>query len=344
MSAGCSSVTLGHSSLPARGFARGFTLLELLVAVAITLILAGMMLAVTTGTLNLWRRTQDNFTTAAQAKLALDLIERDLHAGFCRCDNLGGTWLAADVVNTPATLANHGWLAAALMKPASSESQRLVPDSTNITDARFGLSGVWLRFITTNVESGGSLPVAVSYQIARRPVTGGVLSVNRAEVRYTLFRSAVAADSTFASGNSVVAGAYGSTSQSPSATRTAATLTNPATVDALATNVVDFGVWLYVRDGNDTLRRIYPSDRTDLVHAATDATAAGDPNRYPEVADVMLRILTGEGARLLEAMEKNSANLVRPPTYATDAEWWWAVVEANSRVFTRRLELKSTAL
>ena len=37
---------------------RAFTLLELLVAVAVTLVVAGLMLGVTSGVLNLWRRTQ----------------------------------------------------------------------------------------------------------------------------------------------------------------------------------------------------------------------------------------------------------------------------------------------
>ena len=36
----------------------GFTLLELLVAVTITLLLAGIMLSVTTSTLTIWRHTR----------------------------------------------------------------------------------------------------------------------------------------------------------------------------------------------------------------------------------------------------------------------------------------------
>ena len=40
---------------------------------------------------------------------------------------------------------------------------RLVPGGgadavPRITDARFGLSGYWLRFVTSNVEAGGALP------------------------------------------------------------------------------------------------------------------------------------------------------------------------------------------
>lgn len=318
---------------------RGFTLLELLVAVTITLLLAGITLAVTTGTLSLWRRTQDTFSTGTQGKLALDLLERDLQAAVYRRDANGTVWLAADVINTPGALAgSHGWLTTPLMKPTSGESQRLVPDpadalAPSIADARFGLSGTWLRFIATTAESEKerALPRAIAYQIARRPVSGPVAATNPAEVRYALFRTAVGNQITFANGYNV-ATAYG------------ATLANPGTsTDALATNVVDFGVWLYVRDAAGVLRRIYPADNADLSHAATDAVSPGDANRFPAVADVMVRILTDEGARILDAMERADGTIVRPAAFANDVAWWWAVVGANSRVYTRRVEVKGNA-
>lgn len=324
---------------------RAFTLLELLVAAVITLLLAGIMLAVTTGTLTLWHRTQDNFSASTQALLALDLLERDLQAGLFRADGVN-TWLAVDILNAPAALLNHGWQSASVMKPARTVSQRVLPASANgfdplLTDARFGLSGAWLRFITTNIETNGSLPCAVSYQIARRPVSGAnSSSSNPAQVRYTFFRSAVANDTTFAAGYDVSAAAYGSSTSTPSVARSAATLTNPPLSDALSVNVVDFGVWLHVRDSSGALRRIFPADNSDFTHAARDAGSASDANRYPEVADVMLRILTDEGARLIDAMEQGNGAIARPVEFATDAEWWWAVVEANSRVYTRRIEIK----
>lgn len=53
----------------------------------------------------------------------------------------------------------------------------------------------------------------------------------------------------------------------------------------------------------------------------------------------MIRILTEEGASLLEAIESDRIPL-RPPQYGSDAGWWWGVVEAHSRVFTRRIEIK----
>jgi hypothetical protein len=56
----------------------------------------------------------------------------------------------------------------------------------------------------------------------------------------------------------------------------------------------------------------------------------------------MIRSADGWGATQLEAIELGRIPS-RPPAYASDAEWWWAVVEANSRVFVRRIEIKGTA-
>jgi hypothetical protein len=197
-----------------------------------------------------------------------------------------------------------------------------------------------LRFITTNVESGGSLPVAVSWQIARRPLSGSITTGNPAELRYSLFRAAVSPANTLTGGNDVTASAYGSGSSAPAGTRTSATMTNPNTADVLGSNVVDFGVWLYARETNGALRRIFPTDSADTAHAAHDMGAAPDAARFPEVADIMVRILSEPGAARVAEMESGAGRILRPAAYASDAEWWWAVVEANSRVYTRRVEMK----
>lgn len=317
----------------------GFTLLELLVAAAITLLLAGLLLTVVTGTLALWRRSQESYSGGAQAALVLDLVERDLQAAIRRGPEETG--LAVEVIEEPAILATQGWLfAGALLKPGGPAGLDLLGvrsggATPSLRDARFGRSGGWLRWVTTNVETVGSLPVVVSYQIVRRPVTGAIDAANPANVRYTLFRAAVSAEQTLANGYSVTAGVYGSAAMAPTGTRAPATVANPNNVDALADNVVDLGVWLYRWNADGSLRRIFPGDGADLIHTASGGANAPDASGYPDVADVMVRILSESGAAQLEQMERGLVS--RPPGVASDADWWWNVVEANSRVFVRRI-------
>ena len=315
---------------------RSFTLLEILVAAALTLALAGLLLGIATGALDLMHRSQGNLTANAAAKSILDLVERDLQSAIVRPD--GGVWLAVDVVSDPAVLVNHGWLTTSTRaKPTGSESAQLLGDPANpdLTVARFGLSGAWVRWVTTNVETAGSLPIVVSYQIVRRPVTGAVNPANPAGARYQLYRAAVSADQTLVSGTALTVAAYQSASSQPGATRAPASVTNPASEDALASNVADFGIWLYVRAADGRLQRIFPADAADRSHAAQGGTSAPSTARYPDVADVMVRLLSEEGAALLENMETGRGP--RPPQYATDDAWWWAIVTGHSQVFVRRI-------
>jgi type II secretory pathway pseudopilin PulG len=329
---------------------RAFTLLELLVAATITLLIAGVMVSVTTGMLNLWRRSQAAHLQAAAARQVFDLLEQDLQSAIHRRD--ATRWLVVDIIDSPSGLINHGWLAGAgRLKPADGGSLRPMPPADadgrrRLMEARFGLSGCWLRFVTANIEAGGTLPVVVAYQMARRPVTGDPAATNPAPVRYALYRSAVSNLESLTNGYDVTANAYASSDNSPfgalsSAYRNARNVMNPSHANLLASNVVDFGVWLYVRNTDRSLRMVYPSGPGDQTHWATGGSSA-DESRYPEVVDVMVRILTDEGAALLSAMESNHG-IIRPPTFTSDAEWWWSVVEANSQVFVQRIELKGTA-
>ncbi|WP_157772457.1 PulJ/GspJ family protein [Lacunisphaera limnophila] len=332
-----------------KGGHAGFTLLELLVAVTITLLIAGLMLAVTMNVLTLWRRQQAKYTQAMTAKQVLDQLEQDLQAAVHRRDTT--RWLAADILDSSATLANHGWLAGpGMMKPGGGGSLRPLPEPGRggerlIEQARFGLSGVWLRCVTTNVESGGSLPIVVAWQMARRPVTGDPVAGNPAPVRYALYRSAISSEETLVRGYDVASGNYASSNNNPYAVgaaqfRLARNVMNPGHANLIASNVVDFGCWLYVRDGGGALVRIYPGAAGDLSHQAVGQSGAND-SAFPVVADVLVRILSEEGAGLIEAME--SGRVVRPADQATDAAWWWSVVEAHSAVFSRRIEIKGVA-
>ncbi|MEJ1973191.1 MAG: hypothetical protein WDM96_12240 [Lacunisphaera sp.] len=161
-------------------------------------------------------------------------------------------------------------------------------------------------------------------------------------MRYNLYRSAVSNAETFANGCDVLAAAYGSASNTPSsalstAYRQSRNVTNPSHANLLASNVVDFGCWLYVRDAGGELVRIYPAAVGDLSHQVVGQGSASD-SRFPEVVDLMVRILSDEGAGIIAAIE--SGRVTRPSIYPTDAAWWWSEIEANSAVFTRRVEIK----
>lgn len=326
-----------------------FTLLELLVAVAITLLLAGLMVAVTANVTSLWRRQQAATTQAIAARQVLDQLERDLQAAVHRRDDQ--RWLAVDLLEDAAALTNHGWLlGAGPTKPGGGGSLRPLPpaDSRGVRHleaARFGLSGAWLRFVSTNTESGASLPTVIAWQVARRPVTGNPVATNPAPVRYSLYRSAVAPDEALAAGWDVLAPAYGSTSNTPSSATSTAyrqprNVTNPSHANLIASNVVDFGCWLYARAPDGDLVRIYPASEGDRSDYAIGQSTAND-SRFPVVADILVRILSEEGAAQIEAME--TGRVQRPAEFATDAAWWWSVVEANSAVFTRRIEVMGVA-
>jgi prepilin-type N-terminal cleavage/methylation domain-containing protein len=324
---------------------RGFTILELLVAAVVTLVLAGIMLSVSVGALELWRKSQGNFTTATEAMVALDYLERDLQSALYRED--GGTWLAVAVGNSLGALANRGWLLvdAVRYKPATMESLRLLPEpdansQRQIRDARFGMTGAWLRLVAPTAESANelALPRVIAYQIARRPVRGAIDAINPAVARYTLYRSAITNLNTFNLGYDVVAGVYGSTGNNPGVQRAASTVANPNSLDVLASNVIDFGIWLYVRQPDGTLRVIFPINAGDQSHEVIGQPGLPDEQLMPDVADVMVRVLSEDGAALIGAIETGLSS--RPPEHATDGVWWWAVAEAHSQVWTRRIEIK----
>jgi prepilin-type N-terminal cleavage/methylation domain-containing protein len=321
---------------PARRQA-GFTLLELLVATSLSLVLAGLLLAIVNHTLGLWQRQRGAVDTAAQARLVLDFLERDLQGALHRAD--GGRWLAVDILDSPAALGGHAWLVQPGMKPGGADSLQVLGEAGGgMATARFGLSGCWLRFVSSPGETADAwaLPAVVSYHIVRRPVAGVVSADNTAEVRYRLYRTAVTPAATFANGYDVRASSYTTSSGRPAADRSPAAVTAPAKLEALADNVVDFGVWLYARNADGSLRRTFPLSAATLTH-----TAPRDDD-FPVVADVMVRIVTEAGAMELAAMEQG--RLVCPPEHATDAAWWWAVVECHSQVFTRRIQIMGGGL
>ena len=114
---------------------------------------------------------------------------------------------------------------------------------------------------------------------------------------------------------------------------------------------------LYVREGPN-LRLIFPArpsargaapvagaltaetpPSAETEHLARRAQPAMNDyyrHAFPDTVDIMIRVLTGEGARLVAAYE---AGRLRPPGGVSAADYWWVLAEAHSEVFVQRVSI-----
>lgn len=327
-----SSVPRGSPSL------QGFSLVELLIAMTITAALLGLWLALTTTVTGFWNRSAERLAMDGRARLIFDQLERDLESMVWRRD--GASWLAATIQGDPppaghASMSGESWIAAdgGALKPAASEGSLVLPAEVGgtlppLADYRFGQAGVWLRCVTERPwrQSGGldepavTAPVAVAYQLVRRaPSTG------RAPV-YQLFRSQVAAPAVLDVGPDLAAPEYQNHDDTPQAP---GNLRHPPLEALLGEHVIDFGVRFLVRTRDAGWRVLFPT-------GGVAEYAPGPGGDFPEVAEVLVRILTDEGASRIERFERSA------PESASGAAWW-EIAERHSVVFVRRVEIRSRA-
>ena len=239
--------------------------------------------------------------------------------------------------------------------------------------SRFGVAGTWLRFFTQSPEldpqaNGNGSARAVAYQIIRYGITGSTTS----RKRYHLFRSDVSAKNTFEAGYNLHPdneSGYGINASnisvdlnSPNTPRVPSTIINPiieegtdypSTSFSLATNIIDFGIRAYHLEknsfGTGNLIQLFPPIKLDapgnLLSEEFFATSHKpyqrnyDPTFYqfPDVVDVMVRVLSEEGARILENYENGSF----PNTEEVD---WWSIAEEHSKVYFRRIKIYGSGL
>jgi type II secretory pathway pseudopilin PulG len=225
---------------------------------------------------------------------------------------------------------------------------------------------------TTTVNTA-SAPVAVGYQIIRRynatylPNLGTSYLLHRTEARPSAVGTGSAIrPGVLESGYNITAAAY---TTSTAATNNGATTGDPRSIQVpgsntptrnldsvLADHVIDFGVRCYVRDSTKSggLRLVFPTANVNgnpggntatrlrgLLPGTVPATSANFNNFFPDVVDVMVRILTDEGARLIATYEQVNSPLSLP-TGVTAQQYWWRLALANSQVFSRRIVIRST--
>ncbi len=235
--------------------------------------------------------------------------------------------------------------------------------------SRFGVAGTWLRFFSQTPELDPTLKNqgaarAIAYQIVRYGITDSITS----RQRYQLFRSDVSAKNTFEAGYNLYPNlensGYGSSASQASldpndlsTPRIPYTIINPiisegsdypATSFCLGTNVIDFGIRAYYLEenslGTGNLVQIFPvidldspgNLLTDEFFATSHKTyqSINDPlfYQFPDVIDVMVRVISEEGARILESYENgeipNNENIN-----------WWSIAEEHSKSYIRRVKI-----
>ncbi|MFP6901392.1 MAG: prepilin-type N-terminal cleavage/methylation domain-containing protein, partial [Opitutales bacterium] len=164
---------------------RGFTMIELMVALVVTGLMAGMLLKISNDVLDTYNQTTGELDSHLAARFALDQIAEDLQAAVSRRD--GRVWLAA-TIRKDVNLSGKWVAAKSVAKPIETS---LRTDQEFIEDCRFGVGGVWLRLITQSPDalSGEAGARAVSYMIDRRGTGSSESESNGiATRRYTLFR------------------------------------------------------------------------------------------------------------------------------------------------------------
>jgi len=366
---------------------RGFTVLELIVAVSVTAVLSGMLLLISRQVLETQTVSSAELERNQIAHFVLDQIQEDLQCALYRND--GNVWMAMSLLNQSDN--SGSWIEpkkSSFAKPPLNSLRIIESDwpSDALQDAeidslgqgpfaksRFGLAGTWLRFFTQSPEldpqaKGDGAARAVSYQIIRYGITGS----SNSRKRYHLFRSDVSAKNTFEAGYNLHPENdtwYGSDASNISVDpnflgtpRVPSTLINPVieeggdylpTSFSLATNIIDFGIRAYHLEknsfGTGNLVQIFPPIDQDspgnllaeefLATSHIPYQVITDPTFYlfPDVVDVMVRVLSEEGARILESFENGDF----PNTEEVD---WWSIAEEHSKVYFRRIKIYGSGI
>jgi len=304
---------------------KGFTLIELMAALGVTAVIGYFFISIGRDFVIAWDHVGDSVARETEARAAMNTIARDFEAAFFR----EGTdvMFAVDVLEDNT---NSGIWEGDTAEGDTAER----PDGTGFDPANheYGWAGCWVRFFTAAPSLN-----AVGYQIIRSTIKGGV-----GTPRYMLYRNVTLIRDTLAEGFDLKAGAlYFDNGYIGSIERP----------NILAVNVIDFGVRLYVYesdpvtnpdpsgpDAPDGLRLVFPADLSSsletvlpaggLAYSGATFSPAGSGQRYPDVVEVFIRVLSESGADEISNMEE-----------AGDNSRWQEVVDKNSRLYRRYITI-----
>ncbi|MDZ4405211.1 prepilin-type N-terminal cleavage/methylation domain-containing protein [Prosthecobacter sp.] len=312
----------------------GFTLVEVSVATTLSVLL---LLSLTMAVMNVsheGRRLADHLDRGARVRLMTGLLVSDLQSAIIRQD--GNTWLALDILDK--TDNSGTWIEARGQKPVD-DSLQLDPrekDSkgrewANPEDYRFGVGGMWLRFIATAADrdvftDGKAVPGdvnAVSYQLIRRAMPSAGMISDHANASYQLFRSIVRSDQTFDTGYIIDAYSGGAEPGEPGEMK------SPSEDSMLCDNIIDFGVIIHEWNDAGKVVQGFPMRHDSLPPLQDEKRYRVPQDGVPALIEVMVRVLSASGARELRVLEQQGVS----------AERWWEIARRHSRVYSRSMSL-----
>ena len=360
---------------------RAFTLVELLVASAITAVLTTIMLGVTLNTLKAWNQSQGVLATNAAARLVFSELTQDLQGLLQRSD--GQVWLAATVQRSqekygdaaaheqepyPVKKDKADWGSGGSSdhsKPRSASVSYRIPSAAgaSLEDYRFGQAGVWLRFFSTRgkPDSGAADGLsAVGYQLVRRGQ-----KKNSEEALYELQRSAMRAGFADNTDPAIDFGARGYDLFAPGYNRylnvngaaQTAKIRAAERKNSLGENVIDFG--LRILEQNPAIRayvEVFPVNRRDgstSAPASLPYTYALSSATAPVSSDAAVTgpLIRGHPGALrfefmLRILTPEGAKQIRAYEENPDAfpgRTWWDIAQQHSRVYTHAVSSLATS-
>ncbi len=283
----------------------GFTLIEVLVSALLTSIVMIMLFSVLVGTLEAWDGGTSRLDNNSDARMALDIIARDLEAMVVRQTSTNQEWLASypvQVTNVSAS-ATDLWTA---------ESA--------------GLRSSQLTFFSPSVDRDTTLAgdlVGVSYRIGFQDP----LSENDYVPMFALYKSILTPQDTFqyALGQTDIITGFWSALSS----------TTPYTPlnrnNLLIPNAVDFQVEWWIRNNTSGnlirvpwtwMLRLNNSLGTQNVGGGSFALVDG----RIEAAEIRVTLLSEEGARLAQITDPTSARMTE-------------IIEQHGTVYSQRVQI-----
>lgn len=314
---------------------RGFTLVEVSVSTALAMLLLIALTATVMNVSDQGRRLSDHLDRGARVRLVMDLLVSDLQSAIVRQDQ--NTWLAIDILDN---VGNSGaWAEASGQKPTRDSlllDPRDPPDKNNVIwanpeDYRFGVGGMWLRFITSAADRAVFAPNkavpgdvnAISYQLIRRAMASTGFMSDAGNASYQLFRSIVRSDQTFDEGYVVDAYAGAPQQGFPGEMKT------PSVDSMLCDNIIDFGVIVYEINDDGRYVQGFPMRDDSLPPLQKKNQYRVPQDGVPTRIEVMVRVLSASGARELRAQEQ----------LGVTPERWWEIARRHSRVYSRSMSL-----